>query len=144
MRERKPKNLPGGHFTAHIGQNFSWGDYCGSYQGAVEALWSQVAEMKATPDRLALPLLFLVRHTVELGYKAALADFYSALRKGKVPEDHQLKVLHRNLGAVFDELVNTGWVSPDSENEFRKRYSATRQFKEWLLRWDAANDAFRY
>src|SRR5258706_12144392 len=104
--ESKPKLLPEGYFTAHIGCNSSWSDYGGDYQWAVEILWTEVREGRATPDKAALPLLFLVRHALELGYKWNLAEFYSALERGNVNPVHDLAGLHVELGNVFEELVS--------------------------------------
>ncbi len=143
--ESKPKLLPQRYFTAHIGQNPSWNVYRGAYQGAVEHLWRDVEEGRASPDAVALPLLFLVRYALELGYKWNLAEFYSALERGNVNPVHDLTGLHVELGNVFEELVSIGWVSnEETKEEFRKRYAAASEFKDWLQELDKWNDAFRY
>ena len=144
MKNLNPSAVPDGHFAAHIGWNSSWNDYFQEYQSAVESLWNTICQWPGSPDRNPLPLLFLVRHTIELGYKWNLSELCSVLKKRQLEPTHKLAKLHVELGKAFDEFIAKGWASAGVKKEVKQHYKDASPFKDWLHRIDESNEAFRY
>jgi hypothetical protein len=68
-RNNNPRNLHDGHFTAYIGNYQKFNVFMSFYQDVVDKLYREVSEGNETADSIAIPLLFLMRHTMELGCK---------------------------------------------------------------------------
>jgi hypothetical protein len=75
-RDNNPRHLSEHHFTAHIGRYANFSAYVAFYEHAVERLFCEVSERNETADMAPVPLLFLMRHTMELGYTAPIPAFY--------------------------------------------------------------------
>ena len=71
-RNNNPRELHDGHFTAHIGLYPKFSTFVAFYKDSIEKLFKAVSEGNETADVAAIPLLFLMRHTLELGYKFSL------------------------------------------------------------------------
>src|SRR4051812_17957917 len=65
----KIAQVNGKPITAHIGLYQSFGSYLGSYEHFIKGLFARLEAGKEPPDMIAPPLLFLMRHAMELGYK---------------------------------------------------------------------------
>lgn len=61
-------DLPRWKYDAHVGFISSYGAYLSSYQNAVGVLFDRVSSGEPV-DTLSLPFLFMVRHSLEIGYK---------------------------------------------------------------------------
>jgi hypothetical protein len=141
-----PLNLPNGHFTAHIGLYVDFSNYFGAYQEAAEILFQAVAKTDKTPDSIALPLLFLMRHSLELGYKFTLdsvlrndGQFYSPGSDG-----HSLTSCHKTLRKWFDEMCKRNNVPENLKEDFDKYYDLARIGMEQLDHFDPDSYHFRY
>ena len=133
-----PLNLPNGHFTAHIGLYVYFSNYFGAYQEAAEILFQAVTKTDKTPDSIALPLLFLMRHSLELGYKFTLdsvlrndGQFYSPGSDG-----HSLTSCHKTLHKWFDEMCKRNNVPENLKEDFDKYYDLARIGMEQLDHFD--------
>ena len=71
-RNNNPRGLHEQHFIARVGRYSNFSAYIQFYEHAVERLYCEVSEHNETADMAAVPLLFLMRHTIELGYKFSL------------------------------------------------------------------------
>jgi hypothetical protein len=72
-KNNNPRHLHEGHFIAFLGNYPKFSTYVAFYENAVETLFKQVSQGNETADMVGLPLLFLMRHTLELGYKYSLS-----------------------------------------------------------------------
>ena len=127
-----PNNLREQHFTAHIGRCRSFSEYVLFYEHSIEKLFRDLSEGNGTPDLIAFPLLFLMRHTMELGYKFSLFHLcklnsspFSPEAKGG--ERHSLMELHERLGLEFSEAQRLGYASAKDREEFDEHYSVTEK-----------------
>ena len=64
------------NFVAHVGQRQSFASYLNSYEQAVKRLFDDIVSGKESVDLIAPPLLFLMRHSLELGYKFTLWELH--------------------------------------------------------------------
>ena len=144
MENLNASAVPAGAFAAYIGQNFDWDHYFVEYQAAVESLWNAICQAPILPDRHALPLLFLVRHTIELGYKWNLSELYLIVGPRDLDVTHNLAALHTMLGEALELFLKKDWVSEEIKQQCRHRYSEASQMTDWLHKLDERNDAFRY
>lgn len=61
-------------FAAHLGLNRSWWQYYNDYTKVVDEIIDGVIENKYLIDEVALPLLFMINHSIELGLKANIYE----------------------------------------------------------------------
>ena len=127
-----PRRLRHEYFTAHIGLYPSFDAYLFWYQHSIQTLFKDVSEGNSTADLVALPLLYLMRHAIELGYKfglQALCEINSSpfAPQAKGDEGHSLTKLHRRLRSELLTAVSQHRVSHKDEAEFTKYYSITEK-----------------
>ncbi len=122
-----PRNLPEQHFTAHVGLYPSFSAFVLFYEHSIEKLFSDVSEGNGAPDAIAIPLLFLMRHTMELGYKFSLVHLCKLNSNLFDPKGvgHSLTKLHKQLGLEFSEAQKHGHVSAKDREAFDEYYTVT-------------------
>ncbi len=141
-----PNNLPVGHFTAHIGLYCNYASYFCDYQKAVDILYQSVAETNVDSDSIAFSLLFLMRHSLELGYKFTLEAVYQDARRSYVPDTdgHSLLRCHETLGKWFREFEKSNKISAELKGDFGKYYGLARVGMREFDRLDPHSFHFRY
>jgi hypothetical protein len=141
-----PRELPKQHFTAHIEQYPTFSAYLLFYEHSIERLFSDVSEGNGTPDAIALPMLFLMRHAIELGYKFSL---FHLCKLNSTPFDpkrcgHSLKKLHKELHIEFSNAEKHNRVSPEDRKEFHEYFSVTEKKMLLFDNLDARSENLRY
>ncbi len=86
-----------------VGKRQSFASYLTAYEHAVEQLFDSVVSGREPAELIAPPLLFLMRHTMELGYKFTL---WELCEMNGNPYDFQRFNDHR-LGELHDALRET-------------------------------------
>lgn len=145
-RSNNPRNLHEGHFTAHVGLYPKFNVCMSFYQDAVDKLYREVSEGNETADRIAMPLLFMMRHAMELGYKytiTKICEFNGTTYDAK-KDLHFLKKLHKRLKEEFDTLWQNGGVSENKKSGFDEYYEITKDAMEWFDKIDPKGENFRY
>src|SRR5882757_1425228 len=107
-KDNNPRRMPEERFKAFISNYPKFGTFVHFYQNAVEVLYAKVSKENETPDVIAFPLLFLMRHTLELGYKYSLAHLCALNSTNFDPqnaEKHSLVKLHERLGVEYHMAV---------------------------------------
>ena len=130
-RGNNPRKLHDGHFTAHLGSCPKFSIYVSFYTCSIEKLFKSVSEGNETADIAAIPLLFLMRHTLELGYKFSLVYLCALNSTVFDPEKnngerHSLELLHRRLGSEYSQAIKKGLV-PESDRGFDDLYELTEK-----------------
>jgi hypothetical protein len=125
-RKNNPNQWPVHHFTARIGRHTTFSAYVAFYEHAVEKLFRQVSEQNETADLTAIPLLFLMRHTIELGYKFSLFHLCelngtSFTPEAKNAEGHSFEKLHARLRLEYTKALSDGHVN-EKDNEIIDEY----------------------
>lgn len=133
--------------VAHVGLYQSFGSYLGSYTQAVERLFNAVQSGQDAVDVIAPPLLFLMRHAMELGYKYTLWELHQMNDEPYDPKaygNHKLRELHRALSVQHEKAV-AKYDLPGSEVEnFQEYYTKTEAGMNQFEAMDATSFTFRY
>lgn len=94
-------------FEAFLGSYLSFGSYLTSYENAFRALIDSVNNSGFHVDYLAYPILFIARHSLELGFKANIRYFSKYSEKSDYIYDnsHNLKDLFSGFETHFREFI---------------------------------------
>lgn len=134
------------NYEARIGFYTTFGSYLGAYREAFEILFAQIEEKNVRVNVISYPLLFLARHSLELGYKLNINYLakYSRL-KDKVNWDrHYLRELHEAFGLHFRAVVHELNISKDIADEFNTRYTEVEKLMKAFDDIDRGSFSFRY
>ena len=124
-----------------------WWRYFGEYQYSVDLLFKSLTGGEITV--VSLPLAFLIRHTLELGYKMNLLELekvsdIKAKIKYKGKSAHKIDDLHREfeiqMNAVFDKYKAEKKII----KQFNKLNSKLKGLKKIIHKLDDLSYAFRY
>ena len=146
-KNNNPRHMHDGQFTAFIGNYPYFSTYVAFYQDAVESLFKRVSEGSDTPDKVAFPLLFLMRHTLELGYKYSLfhlCDLNSATFDPQNEEKHSLVKLHRRLSAEYEAAIENGSLPESNKESFDEHYAKTDLSMKRFESLDASSTKTRF
>jgi hypothetical protein len=141
------KNNPGDrraeHFTARVGKYLNLSAYLYGYERAVELLYGSVARNNEPQDLIAKPLLFLMRHSLELGYKFTLDEICKLDGKRYNPKEdgHSLTRMHKKIRPLFESACKSHGINGSG---FDEHYENTRIAMEIFERLDKASVSFRY
>lgn len=125
-----PNNWPETHFKAYLSHYNKFGTYVAVYEDAVTSLYKRVSEGRDTPDMVCFPLLFLMRHTLELGYKYSIYHLScfngtNFMPEGKGQEGHRLQKLHERLKTEYDLAFQMGVFRDRDQDTFNDYYAYT-------------------
>ncbi len=145
-RGNNPRNFHNGHFVAHIGLYQKFNVYMSFYEDAVNVLYRGVSEGNESADGIAMPLLFLMRQTMELGYKYTIKEICQLNGKSYDPKTdlHFLKKLHSRLKKEFDTLWQNGGVGDNMKASFDEHYELTETATIWFDKIDPKGENFKY
>jgi hypothetical protein len=137
-----PKGLHELEFVAHAGDDSLFG-VMWSYEEAVNVLYKAVSEHIIAPDLVCMPLLFLMRHCLELGYKATLEHLHKLGQKAYSPKSHlhHLRDMHKALKVAFESFCDA--TAAETSN-FYEYYSKTTKGMNLLSSLDEIGTGFRY
>jgi hypothetical protein len=152
MNHKQLSEYPRHQFNAYLGFYPSFWAYLKSYKMAFETLMDKVQETGLHVDNLAFPILFIARHSIELGFKANIRYFmeYSNKNDYKKAGTHDLEKLFPAFKLhVYATIVNLKEQynievikdDIDSFNEFAKEVDKLTNIFHVL---DKCSDSFRY
>lgn len=106
--------------TAFIGDSYSDMNIVEQYENAINILINQIVEEKSRIDVIAYPLLYLMRHTIELALKENIKYLkkYSKLNIGKL-NTHRLT----ELVLQFENHYNKISIENNFESELNKEFT---------------------
>lgn len=146
-KNNNPRQLHEGHFTAYLGNYPKFSTYVAFYRDSVEILFRQVSEGRETADSVALPLLYLMRHTMELGYKYSLVHL-CALNSTKFEpekvEKHSLVKLHERLHLEYYTALKNGSFPESDRESFEKHYANTDSAMKRFVELDSSSTRTRF
>jgi hypothetical protein len=148
-RNNNPRGLNERHFTARIGHYANFSAYLHFYEHAVEKLYRDVSERNETADMAAVPLLFLMRHTIELGYKFSLfhlcelngSSFTPEARDG---EGHSFAKLHQRLCLEYSKALSNGHIAEKDHEVIEEYFMLTEKGTKLFDALDEKSTKFRY
>jgi hypothetical protein len=148
-RNNNPRQLHERHFTARVGQYANFSAYLAFYERAVERLYCDVSEHNETADMVGIPLLFLMRHTLELGYKFSLFHLCELNGTSFTPEapgceGHSFERLHNRLQLEYSKACDAGHVSEKDHDVIKEYFASTEKAIKLFDTLDKKSTKFRY
>ena len=133
-------------YEAQIGFHTSFGSYLDAYRQAFDILFAQIEEKAVRVNVISYPLLFLARHSLELGYKLNINYLakYSQLEDKVNWNQHFLHELHVAFGLHFRAVVDKLNVPKAIANEFNARYAELEKITKTFDDIDRGSFSFRY
>ena len=135
------------NYQIHLDCQNEWWRYFGEYQQVVELVIKKAKESEVTV--VARPLLFLMRHTLELGYKGNIVELekVSGLESklefsGK--KAHSLERLHKEFERHFKKATKLYTIESEVVSQFDSLNSTLKKLKDIFHQLDAGSYAFRY
>jgi len=134
------------NLTLHMGQCYNdWQVKC-EYDEAISILIGLVESGEAPLNDLYLPLLFLIRHAIELALKRNIAEIQPVsddISQKDMRAKHSLAQLYNVFSQYLDRLdmSKLSQTTRDQYNEYRTNYD---QLNDSLHQLDSHSRAFRY
>lgn len=136
-------------FESHIGFNRSWWSYYVQYRKVVRDIAESIQNGTNSIDGISLPLLFSIRHCVELGLKANILEFEKLNNKilklklnGK--GSHSLEMLYNRFIDHLKAYKNKYPLSIELEDQLKEYLSKFETLKDRLHKLDQNSFNFRY
>jgi len=128
--------------TAYIGHSYSDMNLVGQYENAVDILVNQIIEGKHRVDTIAHPLLYLMRHSIELGLKENI----KYLKKySKLPFPKSKTHTLRDLFSEFEKHYSKIAIENNFETELKEEYNKyTSDLKDVIKALGEEASSFRY
>ncbi len=128
--------------TAYIGQSYSDMNLVGQYENAVDILINQIIEKKHRVDTIAYPLLYLMRHSIELGLKENIKYLkrYSKLPFSK-NKTHSLSDLFSEFEKHYSKIAIENNFETELKDEYQKY---TSDLKDTINALKEQTSSFRY
>lgn len=112
-------------FTAYVGHAFSDMGLLGEYENAINIIIKELKATKTRIDVVAHPVLYMMRHSLELGYKGNFEYFKNYSDRASINMGHNLEKLHLELKAHFDLMKVKLNFDKILIEEFEKYYNET-------------------
>ena len=135
-------------FESHIGWNTDWWNYYGQYKNVIDDIVNSV-ENNTPIDTVSLPLLFLIRHSLELGLKAnilKLETVNTSVAKIKMSgtKYHSLEKLYQKFVEHLNVLKKKHKISNEIEKEINAFLIKLQPLINILNKLDEGSFNFRY
>lgn len=134
-------------YDIRLGRQLEWWRYFGEYTWLVDLVFERAKESDVTI--IARPQLFLIRHTLELGYKMNILELgkFSGLPselKLKGSKAHDLERLHQDFDKHFREIAKKYPLPSAIINQYDQLTNSLANLKGLLHKFDQLSYAFRY
>lgn len=135
-------------FESYIGWNQNWWNYYIQYKEGVDKIVGLI-ESGIPIDTISLPLLFLTRHSLELGLKANILKLESVNSKiGKITlrgsRYHSLELLYNKFEEHITVILKKNKVSQTTRDEIASYLKEFEPLKDILHNLDQGSYNFRY
>ncbi len=133
--------------VAHIGSVHGFGGHLFCYEQAVERLFASIDNNVDPIDVIAPPLLFLMRHSMELGYKFTLWELHEMNEDEYDPKGynhHDLEKLHRKMREQHQKAVEKFGLPQSHVDNFEEYCAKTESCLRQFTLLDSGSFNFRY
>lgn len=135
-------------FTAYIGLDRNWWHYYHHYKSTIDHLVEGI-ESNLPVNTISSPLLFLIRHCLELGFKANILKLETVSNaKPKLTfkggNSHSLENLYNIFKAHLIEIQKTHDIEASVKDAIEKYLQETEELKNTLHQLDKGSYNFRY
>ena len=140
-------NLDNWNYEIHLGRETEWSRYFGEYAWVVDLVFKNAQAREVTV--ISRPQLFLIRHTLELGYKANIIELekvsgLTTSLKFHSKQAHSLKSLHTDFERHFLEIATKFDLPKQILAEYKELDKKATALKDLLHKFDQGSYAFRY
>lgn len=132
--------------TFHVGQTSHLGAIRSEFTGVVELLLSMILEKKLTLQQVYLPLLFLIRHSMELVLKSNITEVQGLsdlIKQNDFQNEHSLTVLY-NVYNDYLSKADTQKLSKDVMEEYNDYKANYEKLNDAIHQLDYHSRQFRY
>lgn len=138
------ETLKRGQFESHIGRNKTWWIHYNHYRNSAFLLANSVNN--GTPiDIISLPLLFLLRHSIELGLKANICEFEELKSNNKkIKITHNLESLFKTFKIELDNIITENTISKDILDQIESYNRSLENLINQIHFLDKGSYSFRY
>ncbi len=135
-------------FTAHIGLDRNWWNYYHHYKSVIDYLVEGV-EGNLPVNTISSPLMFLIRHCLELGFKANILKLETVSNarpslKFKDGDGHSLENLYDIFKAHLIEIQTINDIEQSITDTIANYLNDTEKLKNTLHQLDKGSYNFRY
>ncbi len=132
-------------FTAYVGHITGDMNLLGQYETAINIIIKDLKSTKTRIDVVSYPVLYMMRHSLELGYKRNfeyLEKYSKRTTSSKIQSSHNLEKLHSELKVHVDIISNELSFDKDLIQALDNYYNPTTEFIKELKPHQASS--FRY
>jgi hypothetical protein len=140
-----------GRFTVNLGLDYNFFGFLHTFENAIEVLMDDVADSGVHADRISYPILFLMRHFLELGLKANIRHFsrYSGRTDHIRSKAHELTPLFDAFQLHMEGTMQAAekFDIPVEKNDTDALQEHIEKMSRFIARMDIldkGSDAFRY
>ncbi|MFH1066979.1 MAG: hypothetical protein V1746_03675 [bacterium] len=140
-----PQNLHNSAFQVRCNCHRELSNYLFSYVNAVKLLYHPIACESVPVNTVAAPVIFLMRHSMELGYKYTLRELHKldcSTYDHKKYKTHKLSNLHNYLKPLALRVFET--QAPSLIDDFNSDWKNTELGMQQFEALDAESFIFRY
>jgi len=135
------------NYEVFLSNNRTWWDYYGEYRYSIDLMFRGMRGGEVTA--VSLPLAFLIRHCLELGYKANILTLAKLQQKDikisyKGKQAHDIKTLHQQFVKLMSELFKLYSVDKKVINEFNAYNRSLEKLSTTIYKLDEFSYSFRY
>ncbi|MFV9552576.1 hypothetical protein [Algibacter sp. PT7-4] len=146
QNEINPKNKY--KFNSYLGYNRDWWNYYGQYKNAIDELVNGI-EKNIPIDTISLPLLFMIRHSIELGLKAnilKLQEVNLTIDKIKLggTKSHSIEILYNKFEEHLNLIKERYEIRKSIQEEINNYLKSFEPLKNKLHKLDKGSFNFRY
>lgn len=132
--------------TFQANEVYSLGIIGTQYDQAIEEILSAISRKQISINDVYLPLLFLLRHGLELKLKASIIELGNVVKekdRSKVYQTHNVKKLYDMLAKHTDNAIES-ITNPQFKKQSEDLRNATEKYKDIIKLLDANSHLFRF
>jgi len=135
-------------FNSYLGYNRDWWNYYGQYKNAIDELVNGI-EKNIPIDTISLPLLFMIRHSIELGLKANILKLQEAnptIEEIKLSgtKSHSIEILYNKFEEHLNLITKSYEIRESIQEEISNYLKNFEPLKDKLHKLDKCSFNFRY
>lgn len=141
-------SLQEGIFTTHIGYSYELSTFLSLYENSCNIIYNSLQEKKMKSiDMASIPLIFLMRHSIEIGLKGQIPNLIilsSSNDLKKSLNGHSLKKLLDCFELHTKKCFERFTISDNTKKEFEEQIIFLREIVNLLHILDERGTSFRY
>jgi hypothetical protein len=142
-----PNKVDKWNYAIPLGHQNEWWRYFGEYLWLVDMVFAKADQGEVSV--ISRPVLFLMRHTLELGYKGNIVELekisgLDSVLQFKGRKAHNLEKLHQDFERHFRAISKQFNIDADVVAQFDGLNSTLTKLNNALHRLDTDSYAFRY